>query len=453
MAEAKEPTASVTPSPTKTLTPSLGTMAPPPPPRPSTTTAAPSPDKPRNPPFSSSSSSNSNSSMSTARKPNRQSVSFPIAISIPPTTDPSSKHRASPSLTGFASSASASPRQSRFHDSAAAPYSPSFPPSRQQQQQQPVLTSAAAFAHDTAELLGQLAACERRVMELREELAKADRELEATKRRWILHEAHRKRSEGRAVRGGGGGASAQKLVQLRPKVGVMTGVGGRLTAGGGEESMDRWGTDERPNSALTKLELLAQSPGPGSNHGGGDSSLTAGSHQTAGRGRVLSGQRHIRPLSLLGPGEYDPGSISTQLSPDSVPSPLGRKGTLARSSLDALALRPSNSYVPPTPIRNGSRSRSPDVSRSASAMAAGRSESRGAGSGEGGAKGMTGPNLARTGRKIARDFQDGLWTFIGDLKQATISNEPARSGSPAGGGGGGGTGAGGVHDHLASPVS
>ena len=288
-------------------------------------------------------------------------------------------------------------------------------------------------------------------MELREELQKAERELEGTKRRWILHEADRRRRGGRGEAGGG---KQQMMTPIRQKA-VLVGTGGRLQDR--EENMDRWGTDERPGSALTKLELLVQSPPPGASAPGdtdpGSLHKQQQQQQHAGRGRVLSGQRHIRPLSLLGPEEYEPGSISTVLSPDTVRSPLSERARTP--GVDALFFtHPSNSYVPPTPIRNGCRSRSPEAGRRGRATT-GSSSMAGSGGaaaaaldgnpgGGGGGGGIGAPNLARTGKKIAKDFQDGLWTFLGDLKQATISNEGARSASPARNG---------VHDHLASTVS
>ncbi|MBE3047366.1 hypothetical protein IMZ48_33590, partial [Candidatus Bathyarchaeota archaeon] len=109
------------------------------------------------PPTPSDAPRSSRSTSSASRTTNRLSITLPIA---PPTSDPSRPH---------------------------APSHPSVPgtPVRQPAQQS---TSPA----DASELIIAIAAQERRVMELREELGRAEADLNKIKRQWSTHEAYRK---------------------------------------------------------------------------------------------------------------------------------------------------------------------------------------------------------------------------------------------------------------------
>ena len=119
---------------------------------------------------------------------------------------------------------------------------------------------------DPNSFLTALAAQERRVLELKEELQKAEAELEKLKKQWASHEATKKRNE------------LRHLEQLQPLNTSLVG----LAASHDEEST-------RVNRGLDRRKRTTSSA-------------------KASQRTLFSGSRHTRTLSLLSPKESTPGS-------------------------------------------------------------------------------------------------------------------------------------------------
>lgn len=195
-----------------------------------------------------------------------------------------------------------------------------------------------------------LAAQERRVLELKEELAKAEDRLKELKKQWANQEAARK---------------GQK---------------------------EGYGFHPLPiNTNLANLGIIDDDPdGPSWMQKEMERRRTILNGQRNSNRKVFSGSRHTRTLSLLSPDKTSPEAALNKLTgkdPENVPTTL--------------------------PIR-GRSSTTPDTTND-SAEQADQSEA-----------------LVRTGKQMASDFKDGLWTFLEDLRQATVGDE-AINGAPRSG--------------------
>lgn len=227
----------------------------------------------------------------------------------------------------------------------------------------PTTTTGSVMSSDTqvspggsGSFLTALAAQERRVLELREDLQRAEADLAQLKSQWALHEMTRKRYE------------IQQVEQLQT-FGVL------------RSDMDGC-AEERNEDSIPSLELDRRKAM------GGDTSPT--------KRKVFSGSRHMRTLSLL---SSNAGNYHSQ--------PLTSGGNSSQSATDgdSAGLASRSSTVPillhqtrDTTVNKGSNDRPPvrDPPKDA---------------------------LLRTGKQIAVDFKEGLWTFIEDLRQATVGDE------------------------------
>ncbi|KAI9665596.1 MAG: hypothetical protein M1829_005676 [Trizodia sp. TS-e1964] len=190
-----------------------------------------------------------------------------------------------------------------------------------------------------------LAAQERRVLELKEELYNAEDDLERLKRQWSIHESSRKRSDPRR------GAPLQPLDTHLNSV-----------ENGGESSAE---------STRLSRELERQK------------SLTNGSKNP--RRKVIPGQRHKRELSLLSPERAN-----------ILVSPTTYDSNNSENSADQREEGAKN--LKPRPVSISSTLRDPQLVPQKDA-------------------------LLRTGKQMAADFKEGIWTFIEDLRQATVGDE------------------------------
>ncbi|KAF2091065.1 hypothetical protein K490DRAFT_62394 [Saccharata proteae CBS 121410] len=192
-----------------------------------------------------------------------------------------------------------------------------------------------------------LAAQERKVLELKEELSKAEERLKDLKKQWATHESFKKH------RGSRGFHQMQPINTNFANIGAMD--------------------DDSSFSLQREMERRK--------------ALLNGVRQS--NRKVFSGSRHTRTLSLLSPD-------------NSTHSP----------SFPALTGTPSED-----PVRFQNRARSTttpqlvpnDISKHVGDDAALSSLQR--------------EDLLRTGKQMANDFKDGLWTFIEDLRQATVGDE------------------------------
>ncbi|KAF2753959.1 hypothetical protein EJ05DRAFT_504556 [Pseudovirgaria hyperparasitica] len=203
--------------------------------------------------------------------------------------------------------------------------------------------------------LTSLAAQERRVLELREELHKAESQLGSLKKQWALHEVHRKRTEVRT--------RTQSLLPLNT---LLSTVPSPVDDSDGQSWMQK--DLERRRTLLSAPKQPTRT--------------------------VFSGSRHTRQLSLLSPDTSftpsfrQPSDLldDKQETSDSLVQPLTRSLTVSDV--------PKQQKV------------SDDGFDAANAQ---------------------GEAILRQGKKMATDFKDGLWTFIDDLRQATVGEEAANT--------------------------
>ncbi|PUU80110.1 hypothetical protein B9Z19DRAFT_976006 [Tuber borchii] len=215
---------------------------------------------------------------------------------------------------------------------------------------------------DPMAFLTALAAQERRVLELKEELGKAETELGKMKRQWAVHEATRKFHD-----------VATPIGRLRP-------LDTSSTCDDRERIISP--TREQYNARKATLNSL----------------------NGTGTRKVLPSQRHQRTLSLLSTDRSvykQPFAQPSDLSDDSPvsdkPPSVRRSQTFAQTSTPLS----SSASASPRPLSMN------DFPRSA------------------GQKGQEA--LLRTGKQMAEDFKEGLWTFIEDLRQATVGDEGIHS--------------------------
>ena len=248
----------------------------------------------------------------TPRRPNRLSLSFPVA----------------PSTTG-SESARPTPTSSN---------APSLPAT-------PADTVPTPPPNDPNSFLVALAGQERRVLELKEELQKAEADLKALKKQWAFHEAHKKRAE------------IRHSEPLQPLHTVVTEGDSSNEEGATRQSVEM----DRRKALLSTI------------------------HKESRR-KVLTGG-HTRTLSLLSPDR------SNYAQPFPFP-PVQESG----SESDA-----SNNIPRSTTM--------PDTSQGITKVSSNRARH----SYQGG--------LTDNVKHVTEGMKAGLWTFLEDLRQATVGDE------------------------------
>lgn len=226
---------------------------------------------------------------------------------------------------------------------------------------------------DTGNFLTAIATQERRVLELKEELLRAEADLDRLKRQWAHHEAQKKRSEARSV---------TKLQPLQTQ----------LPSSDKEDDPD--GSSAWMQQEMERRKALLNS--------------NKSSNRT-----VFSGSRHTRTLSLLSPVQRS-GPPPTLQRPPRPP----RKDSLsesARRSQEAARLSREIEQHPTRPALLARASTTPDLSIDN----VDGSRMQKAAIDEEADKDI----LLQTGKRMATDFRDGLWTFWEDLRQATVGDE------------------------------
>lgn len=208
-----------------------------------------------------------------------------------------------------------------------------------------------------ASFLTAVATQERRVLELKEELHKAEGELKRLKQEWAMHEAQRKRHDSRRL---------QKLQPLH----TSTVPHNRNTSSDDSNGSSAWLQQE-----MERRKALMNG--------------TKTSNRT-----VFSGSRHARTLSLLSP---------TITSPKSIPI-TSRDGDVSHHPKSpAMSDRPAHPRRLPTDeVLTNEVAATVDMNIDL---------------------GLPRDVLVKTGKQMATDFRDGLWTFIEDLRQATVGDE------------------------------
>ncbi|CAG7946244.1 unnamed protein product [Penicillium salamii] len=228
---------------------------------------------------------------------------------------------------------------------------------------------------DGYDFLRAIASQERKVMELREELNRAEAELVTIKKQWALSEKSRKRAEIN---------HAEPMMALRSPDASTSET---FSAHHREQSMTSVGSStvsqERASRELGRRTSIRAPPAPGTKIG------------TNGR-RVFQGG-HTRTLSLL-----SPVTASSAFVGEPGPSETDRVGRTPRSATlpsverdHAAIARMDESQVPEHLLAQWHKTL-PPPSREA---------------------------LMRTGKQMASDLREGLWTFLEDIRQATVGEE------------------------------
>lgn len=205
-----------------------------------------------------------------------------------------------------------------------------------------------------ASFLTAVATQERRVLELKEELHKAEGELKRLKQEWALHEAQRKRHD------------ARRLQKLQPLNTTITPSYHSL-----EDDPD--GSSAWMQQEMERRKALLNGTKP--------------SNRT-----VFSGSRHARTLSLLSPNSnLSSGKLAATRDFD------------VRSRSPTMPERPRHPLrIPTDEALTGEVADNADINIDL---------------------GIPRDVLMKTGKQMATDFRDGLWTFIEDLRQATVGDE------------------------------
>ena len=208
-------------------------------------------------------------------------------------------------------------------------------------------------------LLAVLAAQERYVLELKEELVKAEEDLKTLKKHWANNEITKQRHDNR------------KVTQLQPLNTSLANLGIDALDEDGSNVCHQKEMDRR--KALLSSTKLSQSR------------------------KVFSGSKHLRTLSLLSP------DVSTTTYTPSFPQP-----TDIRDGIDESMARPH------TLIRHAT---TPDPARHVVDTVNDDKFDLG------GLSNLQRDAIVRSGKKMATDFKDGLFSFIDDIRQATVGDE------------------------------
>ncbi|KAJ5992123.1 hypothetical protein N7451_007847 [Penicillium sp. IBT 35674x] len=234
---------------------------------------------------------------------------------------------------------------------------------------------------DGYDFLRAIASQERKVMELREELQRAEADLSTIKKQWALSEKSRKRTEI--------SHHAEPMLPLRSP--DLSGAEApSSTSHRREQSMSSVGSSaisqERISRELDRRTSIRAAP-----------AAPAGTTISSNGRRVFQGS-HTRTLSLL-----SPVTLTSGLSPG-LPDPerIGRTPRSAtlpsveRATTGPSMVAPIDESQVPEHLLAQWRKTMPPPSREA---------------------------LMRTGKQMASDLREGLWTFLEDIRQATVGEE------------------------------
>ncbi|KAL2821813.1 hypothetical protein BDW59DRAFT_149834 [Aspergillus cavernicola] len=293
-----------------------------------------------------------------ARHTKRLTLNFPINI---------------PQGVAFGPSASSSPSGSMT------------PATRSSARQSPVHTiSTTPFdgQNDGTSLLTAIASQERRVLELREELQRAEGELDSLKKQWSSSEKTKKRTE----------VNHRAEVMLPLKSPDRISGAQAATTHSREQSVSGTATPAFPTQVRLSRELERRQSVLAA-------AATYGTSVSANGRRVFQGS-HARTLSLLSP---TPGSAGSKQS--------GSESTFSQADIDRVGRPPRSATMPSV-----DRTPAPSTVTPTDDMI---SQWR---------KTMPVPPpsrdlLMRTGKQMATDLKDGLWTFLEDIRQATVGDE------------------------------
>ncbi|KIX09349.1 uncharacterized protein Z518_00428 [Rhinocladiella mackenziei CBS 650.93] len=232
----------------------------------------------------------------------------------------------------------------------------------------------------SADFLTLLAAQERRVLELKEELQKAEADLLQLKKQWASYEANKKRDE------------VKHIKKLQPL--ALDDVAGRHPIA--EEEVDE--ERRRKRALLERSNTIHTSLGNSRTNNLGRKNSK----------RVFEGSRHARTLSLLSPTTGKPGHAATTNPTDDV------------TTLPNAREAESDTVVTKSPL--------PQMSNLDGLMSADYQLGFGQTYKHLAAHRRSLPPaaadlLVKQGKQVYDGFREGLWTFFEDIRQATVGEE------------------------------
>lgn len=240
------------------------------------------------------------------------------------------------------------------------------------------------------QLLTAIAAQERKVLELREELHKAEVELVSLKRQWAVEEKGKKNTQ--IVHHAEALKPLRQSQLLAQEEGVSSGDGDMRRSIDAQQA--RMSVDLRRQNSISRSSI--------------DSPVGGDGMSVSARGRtVFQSSRHARTLSLL-----SSASVPNQKPVAPVENVDLRRGaryprsaTLPSMERHGNARHVANSTATASPAEKAMwRNSLPPVAQDPTADA-----------------------LVRTGRQMVSDFREGLWTFVEDLRQATVGDDSVTS--------------------------
>jgi Domain of unknown function (DUF4048) len=241
-------------------------------------------------------------------------------------------------------------------------------PSTQDSIQSPIRTST--------DFLTLVAAQERKVLELREELAKADAELTALKKQWAIYEAGKKREEVRQVR-----RMTVPLDEVPSPVLVD------------EKDLEE---ERRRRRALVEM----------TNNTNGQAQPTHAKVGRRGSKRVFEG-RHTRTLSLLSPVSAKHPQSEGQSSIDELTLPTTEDLASDQDNASPLSRMPTfDGLISPANLQLG-------FGKTYKNLAAHRRSLPPA----------TADLFMKQSKQVVDGVREGLWTFFEDIRQATVGDE------------------------------
>ena len=237
------------------------------------------------------------------------------------------------------------------------------------------------------DLLTAIASQERHILELREELQRAETELTDLKKQWIVTERTRKRTEIHY--------HVESVKSIKSPV-RDSGDGGLKTPEERNTAGDPIAAQSRISRELERRNSLRAAAASG------DISIS-----TNGR-RVFPSSKHTRTLSLL---SLEPGVSFSQPFPQTFPQPPVEPNKLERPQTS----RSPRAATLPSVDRSDPTKTTTDSSRPTTEASLIQWQ-----------QSMPPPSreaLMRTGKQMASDLKEGLWTFLEDIRQVTVGEE------------------------------
>jgi hypothetical protein len=220
-----------------------------------------------------------------------------------------------------------------------------------------VLSPESETAPSETNILAVLAAQERYVLELKEELSKAEADLQTLKKHYALHEASKRRND------------VRKVTALQPVNTLIDISSDKEDEDGSNTSMQREMERRKALHTTTK----------------------------SSQRKVFSGSRHLRTLSLLSPTKDQ----STATLPP-FPQPLDIQEDESTTQRPEPPTRSSTSSDIPRLVADMANTERYDMS---------------------GLPTIQREQFIRAGTQMATDLKNGLFTFIEDIRQATVGDE------------------------------